>query len=411
MLCHPERSEGPAHFLAGSRVYRTFAALNMAKSVGVNLFFFILLLSAASFAQSTVHSSVPASRLAHIRHGINLSEWFAQVYDPKGYTKEHFENWTTASDIALIKSAGFDHVRLSVNPQPMMDAARRNNGDTEYFGYLDAAVKMILDAGLAVEIDMHPDSDFKTRLAKEDEFVERFADFWNMVAQHYASWDPERILFEILNEPEMRDSYRWYGVESKLAAAIRRGAPANTIIAAGARWDDDDDLVFLEPLPDRNVVYVFHFYEPHIFTHQGAGWGAYYWHWLKGLHYPSSPENADQIATLVPEARDRMQVIRYGQDHWDASRIEAEINQTADWARQRGVPLICNEFGVYRSFANAQDRAHWITDVRTSLERHAIGWAMWDYSGSFGVVTNRETKAKPDEVTLRALGLKMPAGQ
>ncbi len=126
-----------------------------------------LLLIAASLASTptTTPSSVPASRLAHLRRGINLSEWFAQVYDPRGYTKEHFQNWTTSADIALIKSAGFDHVRLSVNPQPMMDAARRHDGTAEYFGYLDAAVRMILDAGLAVEIDMHPDSDFKARLA------------------------------------------------------------------------------------------------------------------------------------------------------------------------------------------------------------------------------------------------------
>jgi endoglucanase len=101
------------------------------------------------------------------------------------------------------------------------------------------------------------------------------------------------------------------------------------------------------------VIYVFHFYEPHIFTHQGATWGAYYWHWLKGLHYPSSPENAAQVATAVPEAAERLQVIRYGQDHWDASRVEAEINQAADWAKQRNVPLICNEFCVPRSSATA----------------------------------------------------------
>jgi len=377
---------------------------------GICVFLFLTALSLAQTTTPTT-STVPASRLAHIRHGINLSEWFAQVYDPKGYTKEHFQNWTTATDIALIKSAGFDHVRLSINPQPMMDAGHHRGGSDEYFGYLDAAVKMILDADLAVELDMHPDSDFKTRLAKEDDFVERFADFWNTVARHYSSWDPDRVFFEILNEPEMHDAYRWYGVEAKLAAAIRRGAPAHTIIASGARWDDDDDMVFLEPLPDPNVIYVFHFYEPHIFTHQGATWGAYYWHWLKGLHYPSSPENAAQVAALVPEARDRMQVIRYGQDHWDASRIEAEINQAADWGRQRGVPLVCNEFGVYRSFSDPQDRARWITDVRTSLERHNIGWAMWDYSGGFGVATNRDTKARLDEVTVRALGLKIPAAQ
>ena len=372
----------------------------------IGLLLFLSLPSA--FAQNPPQlSSVPAARLAHIRHGINLSEWFAQVYDSKGYTKEHFQTWTTAADIALIKSMGFDHVRLSVNPQPIMDAGQRG-ATAEYFGYLDAAMKMILDAGLAVELDLHPDSDFKVRL-NEDDFVERFADFWRTVARHYSSWDQDRVFFEILNEPEMRDPYRWYGVEAKLATAIRQGAPTHTIIAAGARWDDDDDMVFLEPLRDPNVIYVFHFYEPHIFTHQGATWGSFYWHWLKGLHYPSSPENAAQVAAAVPEAPERLQVIRYGQDHWDGSRIEAEINQAADWAKQRHVPLICNEFGVFRTYSDPRDREAWLQDVRTALERHGIGWAMWDYSGSFGVVTKKDGHATPDQVTIRALGLTSPA--
>jgi endoglucanase len=353
-------------------------------------------------------SSVPALRLAHLRHGINLSEWFAQVYDARGYTKDHFETWTTAADITLIKSAGFDHVRLSVNPGPIMEAERHGNRD-EYFGYLDAAMKMILDAGLAVELDMHPDSDFKARL-KEDDFVERFADFWRTLAQHYSSsaWDPNRVFFEILNEPEMSDPYRWYGVETKLAAAIRQGAPSHTILAPGARWDNDDDMIFLEPLRDPNVIYVFHFYEPHIFTHQGATWGSYYWRWLSHLHYPADSQNAAQVAEKVPDAIHRLSVIRYGQDHWGPERIEVEINQAADWAKQNHVPAVCNEFGVFRNFSDPQDRARWITDVRTSLERHEIGWAMWDYSGSFGVVTKKDGKAALDETTVRALGLKMP---
>src|SRR5581483_9344136 len=78
----------------------------------------VLLLSVCSPAQT--NSSLAQRRAAHLRRGINLSEWFAQVYDPKGYTREHFETWITADDIALIKSMGFDHVRLSINPQPMM---------------------------------------------------------------------------------------------------------------------------------------------------------------------------------------------------------------------------------------------------------------------------------------------------
>ncbi len=367
---------------------------------------FSVLLTAQRPTTVAVLPSVPASRLEHLRHGINASEWFAQVYDKRGYTREHFQSWTTAEDIALIKSMGFDHVRLSVNPQPMMPNHRPDEIPAEYLAYLDSAVKMILDQGMAVVIDLHPESDFKTRLTKEDSFVQEFADFWRALARHYSTWNAEHVFFEVLNEPEMSDRYRWYGVQAKLATAIREGAPQHTIVAAGARWSADDELVFIEPLRDPNVVYNFHFYEPHIFTHQGATWGSYMWHWATGLHYPSSPESAAKVAAAAPDAVDRLAIIRYGQDHWDAARIDAEVTQVADWARQRSVPVICNEFGVYREYTDPRDREAWIHDVRTSLERHGMGWTMWDYSGSFGVVTKQDGKSVPDPITLRALGLK-----
>src|SRR5580698_4615257 len=354
---------------------------------------------------SSISSSVPAMRAAHLRRGINTSGWFAQVYDQRGYTKEHFQSWTTAQDIALIRSMGFDHVRLSVDPQAMMQSHRPDEIPAEYLGYLDAAVKLILAQGLAVVIDLHPGSDFKARLAKDDSFVQELADFWRALARHYSTWDAERVFFEILNEPEMSDRYRWYGVQAKLAAAIREGAPQHTMIAAGARWSNDDELVFLEPLRDSNVIYNFHFYEPHIFTHQGATWGAYSWHWVKRLHYPSSAESAAKVAASVPDAVDRLAVIRYGQEHWDAARIDAEITQVAEWARQRGVVVMCNEFGVYRDYADPRDREAWIHDVRTALEQRGMGWTMWDYSGNFGVVTQQNGRNVPDETTLRALGL------
>jgi hypothetical protein len=36
---------------------------------------------------------------------VSTSE-FAQGYDKRGYTREHFESWTTVEDIALITSMG-----------------------------------------------------------------------------------------------------------------------------------------------------------------------------------------------------------------------------------------------------------------------------------------------------------------
>jgi hypothetical protein len=112
------------------------------------------------------------------------------------------------------------------------------------------------------------------------------------------------------------------------------------------------------------------------------------------------------VAPLLPDAVDRLQVIRYGRDRWDAARMESEMKQAAEWARRRGVPLICNEFGVYREYSDPQDREAWIHDVRTALERNRIGWTMWDYSGSFGVVTKTDGKTVADDGVLKALGLK-----
>lgn len=362
-------------------------------------------LAVASFGAEN-SSGVPTIRLNHLRRGINASEWFAQETTGKGYTPEHLKTHTTAQDMALIRSLGFDHVRLSIDPAPLFRPGHANTLPAEYLASLDAAVKMILDADLAVVLDLHPDSSFKSRLAKEDAFVEQFVDFWRTLARHYASWDADRVFLEILNEPEVSDRYRWMGIQAKVAAAIREVDAHHTILATGAHWSADDELVFLEPLHDQNVVYVFHFYEPHIFTHQGATWGSYFWVWVKGLPYPSTPESAARIAEQVPDSLARLFVTRYGQDGWNAERVEAEVGQVAAWAEQRHVPVVCNEFGVYRAFANPQDRAHWIHDVRSVLEQRGIGWTMWDYAGSFGVVTKKDGQTVPDDAILRALGLR-----
>jgi len=348
------------------------------------------------------------ARALRLRHGINLSEWFAQVYDAKGYTKEHFETWTTGADIALIKQIGFDHVRLSVNPAPMF---RRNQADllpAEYLGNLDAAVKMILDQGLAVVLDIHPEEDFKQKLAG-DEMVEQFTDFWGAFAKHYSGLDPEMVFFETLNEPEMRDRYRWNGVQARLVQAIRDAAPRHTIIVEGGRWADDDDLVFMEPVRDGNVIYNFHFYEPHIFTHQGATWGENSWHYVKELPYPSDAEKVREAAKRVPDEYNRLKVLRYGAERWNDRRMAVDFDLVAEWARHWGVPVVCNEFGVYRKAAKAEDRAAWLKDVRTELEKRGFGWTMWDYSGGFGVVVKKEGKTVVDEDTVRALGLKKVA--
>ncbi len=390
---------------SGARFIGPLRFLTVAAALAASFFF----LAQAGYGQSNSESGIAQRHAQHLRHGINLSEWFAQVYDQRGYTKEHFETWNTAQDIALIKAMGFDHVRLSVNPQPMFRHGQADRIPADYLGYLDSAVQMILDHGLAIILDVHPESDFKQKLATDDSFVEQFEDYWRQLARHYSTTNPDLVSFEILNEPEFHDRYRWQGVQAKLAVAIREGAPLHTIIVAGAFWSSENELLFFDPLRDSNIIYNFHFYEPHIFTHQGATWSTNYVHYLKELPYPSTPDNVQPVAVLLPDAVNRLQAIHYGLDQWNALRIEGEIGQVAAWAKRWNVSVTCNEFGVYRKAANPQDRAAWISDVRTTLEKHGIGWTMWDYSGGFGVVTKQNGQPVPNDVTVKALGRTLPS--
>jgi len=368
-----------------------------------------LFLLAFAIAPATAQDTSLAFRRAEtLRHGINLSHWFAQAGDPKNYTKEHFDTYDTAQDMALIKAMGFDHVRFTLNCDPMFRRGQADHIPPEYLAMVDAAVKMILDHRLAIIIDIHPESDFKQKLIADDSFVEQFEDYWRALARHYSTLDPDRVFFEILNEPEFKDRYRWMGVQTRLARAIREGAPQHTIIAAGANWSSSNELLAMEPLHDSNIIYNFHFYDPNIFTHQGATWSTNFQHYLSNLPYPSTPENVRATAAEVPDPINRQSVIRYGLDQWNAARVDSEIAEAAAWAKHWNVPLTCNEFGVYRGTSNPADRAAWIHDVRSALEKHGIGWTMWDYAGGFSVVNRKDGLITPDELTLKALGLKIP---
>ena len=381
------------------------AAISAARS----FFALVLFVAIASplFAQD---SSVAIERARRLRHGINLSHWFSQVFDPKGYTKEHFDTYDTAQDIALIKSIGFDHVRFTLNCEPMFRRGQADRIPPEYLAMVDDAVNKIMAQNLAIIIDIHPESDFKQKLASDDGFVEQFADYWRALAKHFSPLDPSRVFFEVLNEPEFKDRYRWAGVQARLVRAIREGAPNHTIIVAGANWSSSNELLFMEPLRDPNLIYNFHFYDPHIFTHQGATWSTNFQHYLSSLPYPSTPENVAAAHAQVPDPINQQAVERYGLDRWNATRIDAEIAEVAAWGKRWKVPLTCNEFGVYRGTSNPADRATWLRDVRTTLEKYNIGWTMWDYAGGFAVVTRKDGVITPDPATVEALGVKPPPG-
>lgn len=372
---------------------------------------YVLILSLASTAavaqvDRTAGVRLATERAQHLRHGINASEWFAQ--SPHDYSAARTGRFTDDADLALMAKLGFDNVRLSIDPVPLTAWPQNAEGfNAEFLARVDHVVDTLTGEGLAVEVDIHPEGAFKQALKSGNEGADQLVGLWRHLAAHYANRNPDLIFFEVMNEPEQSDAYRWAGIEARVVAAIRNAAPRQTIIATGAGWSDIADLLALTPFADGNVIYNFHFYDPHTFTHQGAGWGVSWWRQTHDLPYPPTAESMNDRLKQLSDPVERLDMQQYWLDNWNGQRIRQMIDAAAAWGKANGVPLICNEFGAYREHMDAASRMRWIADVRQALEADGIGWTMWDYRGGFGVVHKQDGQpAVVDEAVVAALGLR-----
>ena len=348
-------------------------------------------------------TSLAFQRAEHLRRGINLSGWYAQTHD---FTPQRMDSYTTPADFQTIKSLGFDHVRLSIDPEPLIADPQRGSLKADPMARLDKTVKHLTDAGLNVVLDIHAEENWISPLNHGDEPVERLCAFWATFAGHFATFDPDKVFFEVMNEPTLPDLYRCDGIQARVVARIRAVAPQHTVIATSSMYSGIDNLLAMEPVRDENVIYTFHDYNPMWFTHQGATWGSEGWVFVHGVPYPSTPENVQPILGQQQDERERVWLQRYGWERWDAARVGAEVASMSEWAQRRGVPLYCGEFGVYKAFADPKARMTWISDMRNALESKHIGWAMWDYQGNFGLVTKGSGGTVVDQAVVNALGLK-----
>ena len=341
----------------------------------------------------------------HLQRGINTSDWFAQ--QPGNYGVARLESFTTPADLTLIRQLGFDHIRLSIDADPLVEWQRGRPDGTAFMGELERVVQTANADGLAVIVDIHPESKYKATLLQGSEGVQHFTELWRSVAGHFKNTDPNLVFFEIMNEPEQTDPYRWQGIEGVVAQAIRALAPNHTIIAAGAHYSGLDDLLVLEPIDDPNVIYTFHDYEPFTFTHQGATWTDAREIPLRGVPYPSTPDNVVANEAQEPSLAGQFYVEQYGLARWDAERVDRTIAFAERWSELHHVPVYCGEFGVHRPYAPPAARAQWLHDMRVTFEKYKIGWAMWDYQDNFGLVTKQNGGAAVvDPEIAKALGLK-----
>lgn len=345
----------------------------------------------------------PGARVTRaLARGVNLSNWFTHREDPNITPRRWYPD---AGDFQRLRGLGLGHVRVGLDPAWLADARGAPVG--ERLAELRSGVLQAQAAGLLVALSMQPLPEHKAALFTNTAARRRLLALWRALAGALADLPPALLLFEALNEPQTEDAAASRALMLELVTAIRAGAPRHAIAVAGHHFSDVPDLVQMAPLPDRNLIYAFHFYEPPNFTHQGAGWGWPLWIRFHGWPYPSSPEAVTPLLpSQAPEAREHL--AWYGEQRWNRDKLAVTLDQATDWGRRHGVTLWCSEFGVYRYNAPNADRLRWLRDTRELFEARGIHWTLWDYTGHFGLVEGFQGQRRLDEPMARALGLSPP---
>jgi len=370
---------------------------------------FCLVTILAGFPLKSEQIRPAVNRSNHFLRGINLPYWFWLNQGELQPLQKRY----SAGDLSLIKSLGFTFVRLPVDMANIYAPDREDKLEPAALSCLLSGIKIILKSGLAVNFDLHSisqeagGSNYSGPLGQDEKFTAEFIDFWQHLAEKLVIFDPDRLLIEPMNEPVfLSEEYKWPPIQNQLLKAIREKMPDHTLLATGALWSNLPGLLSLQPVDDPNVWYNFHFYDPHLFTHQGASWGAPYEKNLRQVPYPSSPPAVLKAISLVEDEDLKKYLRAYGEERWNGQKIEAEILKAVAWAEQYGVRLFCNEFGAYRDYCLPPFRQAWVRDVRLALDRYRIGWAMWEFDGSFGLVFRKNGRAVADKAIVQALGLK-----
>jgi endoglucanase len=345
--------------------------------------------------------TISAESQAPFSNGVNLTGWFqessAQQIQFTRFTKQ---------DIINIKSLGCDVIRLPVNLHSMTSGSPSYTLDPLYISFQDSVVSWCEQLHIYLIIDNHSfDPNVNTSLGIGDVLVK----VWTQMADHYKGRSAY-LLYEILNEPHGITTNEWGSIQNKVINAIRTKDSSHTIVVGGSGYNTYTELKNLPVYTDTNLLYTFHFYDPFIFTHQGATWVSPSMEPLTGVPFPY-----DAIRMPVCPSSLRGTWIESGlNSYWNegtAVHVKQLIDNALSFRNSRNVNIFCGEFGVYIPNSPDADRTIWYNVMRQYLKENNIPWTIWDYKGGFGLFKKGSDELFEHDLNiplLQALGFTVP---
>jgi endoglucanase len=306
----------------------------------------LIFLCSVSFlhAQTAAHN-----RCQNFQKGVNLSNWLEAYWQgnwpsPNGYSKQFLIN---------MKAAGIKSVRLPIGFASVTDTLAPYNVDTTHvlFSIIDSVIQWTNELNMNLIIDNH--HQWVLTDATWRNSIPRLSHMWAVLAQRYNYLDPEKYFFEILNEPSGIENDSVNILFKPVIDSIRQYAPNHSIVVSPTAWSGGIGYIGYQPLPDTNLIYTFHSYDPFPFTHQGFSWASPYY--PPGITFPNS--GYDFMIKLA----------------WDVA---------IQWRDSFHLPLFLGEFGV-GVHPDDISRCNWIDTVGARIDYYGVSSFHWDVRWDF----------------------------
>ncbi|WP_192182063.1 glycoside hydrolase family 5 protein [Mesorhizobium amorphae] len=376
-----------------------------------------------------------------MKRGLNLDQWTTWVgedkwNDPKAILPyPEWRKFLKDDDLKALKDAGFDFLRMPVDPSPFLSAETVALRDDLYASVLDS-VRMINRAGLKVIVDMHLIPSGGSRKIGMGEVMDNpgifdaYVEMVRKMARTLATEDPHQVAFEPMNEPivdcDGDGTSLWPDRQLKLFAAARASATKLTLILTGACYSNAASLAKIDPtmIADDNIIWTFHSYDPFLLTHQGATWAGDFIRYVTGLPFPLTAVPHAQLDVALDTIRARIkaeapwtrqngmlayldeQVASMDTDEKLLGLMDAPFKAVEGWAKANGIKpenITLGEFGMIRqeygnSYVMPGDyRAAYVRDMIARAEAHGFSWSVWSFGGAFGIVDAFDgDKAEPE---------------
>lgn len=395
---------------------------------------------------SLCHSPVFAADPAYpsLRRGVNLHNLLnwpdAQVkgdrtvYAWPAFQAPRFS--MTDAELRALVSAGFDFVRLTVDPSIFIEATGGNAAQIQQ--HAKDIVAQLLRQHLNVVFDLHPVAVNPVYAPvnlignETSPQFQAYADLVGRIALLLREFPQNRVAFELMNEPLIfgtasADVRRWQSMLEILHSKARSNNESLPLVLTGAQVSDWKALTLLNlgPFRQSNVLYTFHYYEPFAFTHQGVP--RIQTQCLSDLHWPEEDANLNEArtratscvasATLGDAEREKLSLdtdhllTGYKRHRFGIADAGNAFDAVGRWAAGNGIAntrILLGEFGCVSSVAGAaigDQRATWLRNVVQNAERLGFAWAYWAYKGLGGMQLRGMESETLDAETLQALQL------